>query len=104
METRRKSNVPQMVPSEEAPHTNPSQRFLDSYLADTGAGAGFYASNWTRPATVYSFDVQEDGTFENRKVFAFADAGLPDGVHVDTAGNGPSFQHPILSISRLGPC
>jgi len=31
--------------------------------------------------------VKEDGTFENRKVFAFITPQIPDGVHVDTKGN-----------------
>jgi hypothetical protein len=49
-------------------------------VTDTGAGDGDFGMDWTRPATVYSFDVSaEDGTFGNRKVFAFSDVGLPDG-------------------------
>lgn len=27
----------------------------------------------------YRFDVKEDGTFENRKTFAFVASGVPDG-------------------------
>ena len=27
----------------------------------------------------YRFDVMEDGTFENRKTFAFVDTNIPDG-------------------------
>lgn len=27
----------------------------------------------------YRFDVKEDGTFENRKTFAFVNSGAPDG-------------------------
>lgn len=61
-------------------------------------GAGFYASNYTLPATVYSFDVDDDGTWSNRKVFAFIDNGLPDGVHADTNGNSACALE-----SRLAP-
>jgi gluconolactonase len=60
-----------------------------SYIADTGAGDAFFGFNFTRPSTVYSFDVEDDGTWSNRKTFAFIDAGLPDGLHCDTNGNRP---------------
>ncbi|KAF5264316.1 hypothetical protein FOXYS1_4902 [Fusarium oxysporum] len=35
----------------------------------------------------YRFDVQKDGTWENRKTFAFTAARLPDGIHCDSKGN-----------------
>ena len=31
--------------------------------------------------------MQQDGTFENRKTFAFVSPGIPDGIHCDTKGN-----------------
>lgn len=31
----------------------------------------------------YRFDVTDDGTLENRKTFAFASPGLPDGKHCE---------------------
>lgn len=37
--------------------------------------------------TSYRFDVQEDGTWDNRKTFAFVASGVPDGVHSDSNGN-----------------
>lgn len=40
---------------------------------------------WTEYS--YRFDVKEDGTWDNRKTFAFVDSGVPDGVHVDSLGN-----------------
>lgn len=46
--------------------------------------------NPTGPATIYRYDVVYDapGTFlANRRVFAFAPAGIPDGIKVDAAGN-----------------
>ncbi|KAI1331019.1 gluconolactonase [Xylariaceae sp. FL0255] len=56
------------------------------YVADTGANEGFWGWNFSLPATIYRFDVAENGGFENRKVFAFVDSGVPDGIHVDTKG------------------
>jgi gluconolactonase len=50
-----------------------------AYVADTGVVNGFYGFNTTAPASIYSFDICEDGTFENRKVFAFISAFIPDG-------------------------
>ncbi|CAJ2513040.1 Uu.00g011590.m01.CDS01 [Anthostomella pinea] len=58
-----------------------------AYVADTGANRGFWGWNQSYPATLYRYGVQEDGTFENRKVFAFIDSGVPDGVHCDSKGN-----------------
>ena len=31
--------------------------------------------------------MKPDGTFENRKVFAFVSPGVPDGIHTDSKGN-----------------
>ena len=39
------------------------------------------------PTTIYRFAVAADGTFENRKTFAYYSPGLPDGIHVDSNGN-----------------
>jgi len=58
-----------------------------AYVADTGAGQAFWGYNQSEPASLYSFDVLADGTFENRKTFAYADSGIPDGVHCDMNGN-----------------
>ncbi|KAI3390742.1 hypothetical protein diail_8768 [Diaporthe ilicicola] len=57
------------------------------FVTDAGADA---EANPAGPATIYKFDVVYDapGTFlANRRVFAFAPAGLPDGIRVDAAGN-----------------
>lgn len=35
----------------------------------------------------YRFDVQPDGSFDNRRAFAYVSPGVPDGLHVDTKGN-----------------
>ncbi|KAK5945167.1 hypothetical protein PMZ80_002371 [Knufia obscura] len=58
-----------------------------AYITDTGAGLGFYGYNLSLPASIYRYDVNEDGTFSNRKLFAYASPGIPDGVHCDTEGN-----------------
>jgi len=57
-----------------------------AYVADTGIAMGFYGYNFTAPASVYSFDVCADGTFSNRKTFAYLPVGIPDGVHTDSMG------------------
>ncbi|KAL2136542.1 hypothetical protein VTI74DRAFT_3087 [Chaetomium olivicolor] len=57
------------------------------YITDTGMAQGFFGSNMTFPSTIYRYDVQEDGTLDNRKTFAFVTPGIPDGIHVDTRGN-----------------
>ncbi|KAJ5145339.1 hypothetical protein N7448_002731 [Penicillium atrosanguineum] len=58
-----------------------------AYVTDTGIDSGFFGLNFTRPASIYRFDVEEDGTFENRKTFAFVNSGAPDGIHCDSWGN-----------------
>ncbi|KAF2708152.1 calcium-dependent phosphotriesterase [Pleomassaria siparia CBS 279.74] len=56
------------------------------YVTDTGAQ--HFAPNLTRPATIYAFDVVNDGkALANRRTFAYADSGFPDGIHADTEGN-----------------
>lgn len=66
------------------------------YITDTGAlqahGAAPNGSNisinYRCPATIYSFDVVENGArLANRQMFAYTDAGIPDGIKCDTAGN-----------------
>ncbi|RYP68685.1 hypothetical protein DL770_008409 [Monosporascus sp. CRB-9-2] len=58
-----------------------------AYVADTGASQGFWGFNQSYPASIYRFDVQDDGTWENRKLFAYAHSRVPDGVHCDSNGN-----------------
>jgi gluconolactonase len=58
------------------------------YVSDTGAAGGpLLGTNLTRPATVYAFDVVGQKTLANRRTFAYADNGFPDGIHADTEGN-----------------
>ncbi|KAF9765799.1 hypothetical protein IL306_001853 [Fusarium sp. DS 682] len=52
---------------------------LHAYVTDTGISNALFGHNYTRPASIYHFDVQKDGTWENRKTFAFTASRLPDG-------------------------
>ncbi|KAI1142443.1 calcium-dependent phosphotriesterase [Hypoxylon sp. FL0543] len=58
-----------------------------AYVTDTGVFGGVWGWNFSSPASVYRFDVLEDGTFENRKLFTYVDSGVPDGIHCDSNGN-----------------
>ncbi|KAI0789017.1 D-lactonohydrolase-like protein [Irpex lacteus] len=59
-----------------------------AYIADTGAAGGFLGNNQTEPATIYAFDVDsKTQAFHNRRVFAYVDAGVADGVQLDNKGN-----------------
>ncbi|KAJ6581078.1 hypothetical protein B0H19DRAFT_1113537 [Mycena capillaripes] len=60
-----------------------------AYIADTGETQGVLGGiDPTLPATIYAFDVMpETQAFSNRRVFAFADTGVPDGLTLDTKGN-----------------
>ncbi|KAI0161173.1 calcium-dependent phosphotriesterase [Hypoxylon sp. FL1284] len=57
------------------------------YVTDTGANHGFWGWNFSDPASLYRFDVQEDGSWDNRKLFAYTEAGVADGIHCDSNGN-----------------
>lgn len=66
------------------------------YVTDTGAiqahstpGNGHNMSfNPRLPSTIYEYDVVESGTrLVNRRMFAFCDTGVPDGIKCDEAGN-----------------
>ncbi|KAA1474220.1 D-lactonohydrolase-like protein [Dentipellis sp. KUC8613] len=59
-----------------------------AYVTDTGVVGGVFGNNQTNPATIYQFDVDPTThTFVNRRVFAYTDTGIPDGIQVDTKGN-----------------
>ncbi|KAH9923811.1 D-lactonohydrolase-like protein [Fomitopsis serialis] len=59
-----------------------------AYIVDSGAAGGFLGKNTTDPATIYVYDVDlRSDALINRRVFAYVDAGVPDGVQVDTLGN-----------------
>ncbi|KAJ7606613.1 D-lactonohydrolase-like protein [Roridomyces roridus] len=60
-----------------------------AYIADSGESGGVTAGiNLTLPATIYAFDVMPDTqSFANRRVFAYIDTDVPDGLALDTNGN-----------------
>jgi gluconolactonase len=59
-----------------------------AYVSDTGANGGFLGNNQTQPATIYQYDVDPNSQiFGKRRIFAFTDSGIPDGIQVDTNGN-----------------
>lgn len=59
-----------------------------AYVTDTGASTLGPSFNSTEPATVYAFDVDPTSQrFLNRRLFAWVDTGIPDGIQVDTNGN-----------------
>lgn len=55
------------------------------YVSDTGAQQ--FDRNFTRPSTIYAYDITNNKHLSNRRVFAYADAGFPDGIHTDIEGN-----------------
>ncbi|WPH00441.1 Hypothetical protein R9X50_00327000 [Acrodontium crateriforme] len=60
------------------------------YVTDTHMVRGDGTCDEMNPATIYAFDVTErHGTqfLANRRVFAMADNGIPDGIKVDLQGN-----------------
>ncbi|KDQ22634.1 hypothetical protein PLEOSDRAFT_1109731 [Pleurotus ostreatus PC15] len=61
-----------------------------AYISDTGSlQSPMRTSDFqTQPATIYAFDVDSvSQRFVNRRVLAFTDAGIPDGLQVDMSGN-----------------
>ncbi|KAF8234530.1 D-lactonohydrolase-like protein [Tricholoma matsutake] len=59
-----------------------------AYVTDTGAGLGMLGDNQTEPATIYAFDVDPlTHAFKNRRIFAYTDTGIPDGIQLDLNGN-----------------
>ncbi|KAH7463114.1 Lactonohydrolase oryL [Phytophthora ramorum] len=62
-----------------------SPDFKTLYVTDTGSRE--IDLDLTRPATIYAYDVVDNKRLANHRVFAFADSGIPDGVHTDTEGN-----------------
>ncbi|OQN99440.1 hypothetical protein B0A48_14417 [Cryoendolithus antarcticus] len=71
-----------------------SPDYSKMYVTDTGAvqahATPFHGTNFSfnpkLPGSIYEFDVVE-GRLANRKMFAFCDAGVPDGIKCDAEGN-----------------
>ncbi|RDA92102.1 hypothetical protein CP533_6080 [Ophiocordyceps camponoti-saundersi (nom. inval.)] len=62
-----------------------SPDFETVYISDTGSQQFDVVPG--QPSTIYAFDVVKNKRLANRRVFAYADVGFPDGVHCDTQGN-----------------
>lgn len=79
-----------------------------AYITDTGINNGFFEYNFSAPATIYRYDVSDNGTFGNRQVFAFVSPGVADGIHCDDQGNvyvtpthelGTILSHPDMLVA-----
>jgi gluconolactonase len=60
------------------------------YVSDTDFIHGNGNIDFTRASTIYAYDVEDRRKSKfllNRRVFAMADVGVPDGLKCDTAGN-----------------
>lgn len=64
---------------------SPDGKYL--YVSDTGAAHINYGWDSERPASIYRYTVEKDGQLSGRMLFAYTDAMIPDGVHVDIKGN-----------------
>lgn len=73
-----------------------SPDYMRCYITDTGAvqahagpgGPDAFSVRPGFPATVYVFDVVDGGRrLANRRVFAYCDNGIPDGIKCDERGN-----------------
>ncbi|KIJ40165.1 hypothetical protein M422DRAFT_256997 [Sphaerobolus stellatus SS14] len=57
-----------------------------AYIGDSGAVSNTYDP--TQPSTIYAFDVDpQSQQFRNRRVLAYIDTLIPDGIEVDSKGN-----------------
>jgi gluconolactonase len=60
------------------------------YISDTDFIHGNGNIDFTRASTIYAYDIEErrqSKFLTNRRVFAMADVGVPDGLKCDTVGN-----------------
>lgn len=64
---------------------SPDEKTL--YITDTGFIHGDGSKDFTRPATIYAYDVVNGNELKGRRTFAFARMGVPDGIKCDTQGN-----------------
>ncbi|KAH8079386.1 hypothetical protein HD553DRAFT_135773 [Filobasidium floriforme] len=56
-----------------------------AYVADTGLVGK--DRDPRRPATIYEYNVDEQGNWSDRRTFAFINTGVPDGLRCDESGN-----------------
>ncbi|KAF9078453.1 D-lactonohydrolase-like protein [Rhodocollybia butyracea] len=58
------------------------------YISDSGSLSAHFGQNLTYPATIQQYNVDpKTMALTNKRVFAYVDAGVPDGVGVDEFGN-----------------
>ncbi|RMZ07446.1 hypothetical protein D0862_04277 [Hortaea werneckii] len=58
------------------------------YVSDTGFATYPGVMNASEPASIYRYRISADEKrLQDRQLFAYSDAGLPDGLHADTEGN-----------------
>jgi gluconolactonase len=64
-----------------------SPDYSKMYVTDTGSVQG-PTPDRRKPASIYVFDVVDQGTrLANRRMFAYCDNGIPDGIKCDVHGN-----------------
>ncbi|ESX02307.1 hypothetical protein KL918_003854 [Ogataea parapolymorpha] len=66
--------------------------YTKMYVTDTGAlkmskTAGSFVHNPKSPSVIYEYDVVDKKRLFNKRVFAFCDDGIPDGIKCDIHGN-----------------
>uniref|UniRef100_A0A8H7KC90 SMP-30/Gluconolactonase/LRE-like region domain-containing protein n=1 Tax=Bionectria ochroleuca TaxID=29856 RepID=A0A8H7KC90_BIOOC len=69
---------------------DPRSKAATVYITDTDSIHGDGTTDASRPATIYAFDVVSRGDqpfLTNRRLFAMADNGVPDGIKCDQFGN-----------------
>ncbi|KAG6370123.1 hypothetical protein JVT61DRAFT_12423 [Boletus reticuloceps] len=82
------STGPVQVVADQFVHPNGIAFTPDGRMTDTGAANGLMPNNQTLPATIYQYDVDPvTQSFTNRRVFAYSDTGIPDGIQLDMNGN-----------------
>lgn len=53
-------------------------------------------------STSYSYDVQDDGTWDNRKTFSYVDSGVPDGKYLSRLWISISTRpQPVVQVLTL---
>ncbi|XP_044721235.1 SMP-30/Gluconolaconase/LRE-like domain-containing protein [Hirsutella rhossiliensis] len=64
---------------------SPDQKII--YITDTDSTHGDGSKDESRVSQIYAFDVTDQPFLTNRRVFAMADVGIPDGIKTDQEGN-----------------
>ncbi|KAI9997865.1 hypothetical protein PInf_002378 [Phytophthora infestans] len=70
------------------------------YVSDTGAQEADL--DLSRPATIYAYDIVDNKRIQNKRLFAFADSGIPDGVLMATYGLAVAMVYTSGTPKSLG--